>query len=88
MDREVVEQIPKSKRKERQEKQVRKTFTSLIATKKLVEKELVKQQQANFIATWSPSIVKEARDRFHSNFKVGLQAHPLGYMGVNLRLIT
>jgi len=44
----------------------------LIATKKLFARELVKQQQANFIATWSSSIVKKVGDKFHSNFKAGL----------------
>jgi hypothetical protein len=39
----MLSPIRKNKRKERQEKQVRKTFTMLIATKRLVETDLVKQ---------------------------------------------
>ncbi len=35
MDREVAKWIQKTKRKERQEKQARKTFTLLTATEKL-----------------------------------------------------
>jgi hypothetical protein len=49
----------------------------LIITEKMVERELVKQQ-VNFIAAWSSSIVREVRNKIHFNFKVGLQAHPLG----------
>jgi hypothetical protein len=33
---------------------------------------------------WSSLVVKKVGDRFHYNFKIGLQAHLLGYMGVNL----
>jgi hypothetical protein len=54
----------------------------LIAIEKLAKRKLVKQQLANFIATWSSSIVKEVGDKFHSNFKAGLQAHLLKYKGV------
>ncbi len=43
MDREVSKQIQEIKRKEKQEKQAKKTFIVLIAVEKLVEKELVKQ---------------------------------------------
>jgi hypothetical protein len=39
----MLSPIRKNKRKEIQEKQVRKTFTMLIATKRLVETDLVKQ---------------------------------------------
>ncbi len=60
----------------------------LIAIEKLVKRELVKQQRTNFIATWSSSTVKESGDIFHYNFKVGFQAHPLRYRGVNLGEIT
>jgi hypothetical protein len=38
MDKEVAEHIRKSRRKERQEKQVKKTLTMLIAVEKLVKK--------------------------------------------------
>jgi hypothetical protein len=54
----------------------------------MVERKLVKQQQANFIRSWSPSIVREVGNKFHYNFKAGLWAHPLGYKGVNLGEIT
>jgi hypothetical protein len=37
---------------------------------------------------WSSSKVKEAGNRFHYNVKVGLQAHPWGYRGVNLNSTT
>jgi hypothetical protein len=60
----------------------------LTATEKLVERELVKQQWADFIAAWSSSTVRKVGYKFHSNFKVGLWAHPLGYKGVNLGEIT
>jgi len=39
----MLSPIRKKKRKERQEKQVRKTFTMLIAIERLVEIDLVKQ---------------------------------------------
>ncbi len=44
MDSKATKQICESRRKERQEKQARKTFTMLIIVKKLAERELVKQQ--------------------------------------------
>ncbi len=59
MDREAIEQIRENKRKERQEKQVRKTLTLLTIAKKLVERKLVKQQ-VNFIVTWSFSTIRKA----------------------------
>jgi hypothetical protein len=58
MDREVAEQVRESRRKERQEKQenhFKKTLTTLIAIKRMVERELAKQQRANFIVVWSSS---------------------------------
>jgi hypothetical protein len=60
----------------------------LTTTKRLTKKELAKQQIANFIVAWSSSIMKEARDRFHYNFKVSLRTHPCGYKGVNLGSAT
>jgi hypothetical protein len=50
MDREVVEHIKGSKRKE---KQARKTFTMLTIVERLAKRKLVKQQLTNFIAAWS-----------------------------------
>jgi len=47
----------------------------LIGAKTLAEKEFVKQQQANFIAVSLSSLIWEARDKFHYNFKAILQAH-------------
>jgi hypothetical protein len=57
---------------------------ALTIVERQVEKELAKQQQANFIVTWSSLAVREARNRFHCNFKADMQADPLGYRGVNL----
>jgi hypothetical protein len=31
--------------------------------------------------------VRKANDKFHHNFKEGMQAHPFGYKGVNLDLM-
>jgi hypothetical protein len=64
MDREATKQIRESKRKERflKIKKSRKTLIMLIASKKLAKKELIKQQWANFIATWSSLVVKEVGD--------------------------
>jgi hypothetical protein len=88
MDRGVAKHIRKSRRKERQDKQAKKTLITMFVVEKLVERKLVKQQLANFIIPWSSSIVKEARNKFHSNFKASLQAHPLRYRSVNLDEIT
>ncbi len=77
MDREVAKQIQKNKRKQKQ-KQAIITFTLLIITKKLIERKLIKQQRTNFNAIQSFSTIREVKDIFHYNFKVGLQAHPLG----------
>jgi hypothetical protein len=60
----------------------------LTIVEKLVERELVKQQQANFITSWSSSAAKEAGNIFHNNSKASMQAHLLGYMGLNLGEIT
>ncbi len=66
----------------------KKTHTMLIVVERLAERELIKQQWANFIATCSSSAVREVGNKFHYNFKVGLRAHPLGYKGVNIGGIT
>jgi hypothetical protein len=60
----------------------------LTIVEKLVERELVKQQRANFIVAWSSLAIKKARDIFHNNSKASMQAHLLGYMGLNLGEIT
>ncbi len=49
MDREVAEQIRESRRKEKQDKHIKKTFTTLTTIKRMVERELAKQQRTNFI---------------------------------------
>jgi hypothetical protein len=59
----------------------------LIAIEKLVEREL-KQQWANFFIAWSSSTIKKVGNRFHCNFKVGMQADPSRYRGVNLGSTT
>ncbi len=56
--------------------------------KRLVEKKLRKQERVNFILAWSSSIVRKVGNKFHYNFKVGMQAHPIGYMGMNFGSIT
>jgi hypothetical protein len=48
----MLSPIRKNKRKEKQEKQARKTLTVLIVIEKLVERKLVKQQWANFNVAW------------------------------------
>ncbi len=60
----------------------------LTITRKLTERELVKQQWANFIAALSSSAVRKAWNRFHHNFKVNMQANPFGYRSVNLGSTT
>ncbi len=54
------------------------------ATQKLVEK----GARTNFMLVRSTIGVKKARDTFHWNFAMGLRAHPLWYMGVNLGIST
>jgi len=83
MDREAIEQIEKNRRKERQDKQTWKTFTTLTPTERLAKREFAKQW-ANFIVVWSSLVVKEARNKFHYNFKAGMQGRLFGYKGVNL----
>jgi len=55
----MLSPIRKKRKKERQEKQARKAFTMLIAIERLVERELIKQQWANFNVAWSSSTIKE-----------------------------
>jgi hypothetical protein len=40
--------------------------------------------KGTFNANWSISIIKEAGNKFHRNFTIGLKAHPLLYRRVNL----
>jgi len=65
MDKEVVEQIKKKRKKGR------KTFITLTTIERLVERELAKQQ-ANFIATWSSIVVRKVGDIINLNFKEGM----------------
>jgi hypothetical protein len=60
----------------------------LTASKKLAEREFIKQQHVNFIAAWSSSSIREVGDKFHCNFKASMQADPFGYRGVNLGSTT
>ncbi len=60
----------------------------LITIEKLVKKNFVKQQQTNFITTWSSSIVRKVGDLFRYNFKASSWTHLLGYKDVNLGEIT
>jgi hypothetical protein len=60
----------------------------MFVAERAVGKELTKQQRTTFIVAWSFATIKEAKDKFRSNFKEGMQAHPLGYKGVNLGWIT
>jgi hypothetical protein len=60
----------------------------LTTIERLVERELIKQQWANFIVACTSSAFKEARNRFHYSFKASLWVHPLGYKGVNIGEIT
>ncbi len=39
------------------------------------------------MSPWSIVVVKKTRDKFHHKFVVGLRAHPLLYMGVNLGIL-
>ncbi len=64
MDREVAEQIRESRRKEKQDKHIKKTFTTLTTIKRMVERELAKQQRTNFIVVWSSSTNKHAKTNF------------------------
>jgi hypothetical protein len=41
------------------------------------KKEFIKQQLITFIVTWSFVVIKEVGDKFHCNFKEGMQVHPL-----------
>jgi len=37
---------------------------------------------------WFVVAIREASDRFHQNFAMGLKEHPLLYKGVNLGIST
>ncbi len=43
-----------------------------------------KHVRAQFIATWTPTTIKEVGDKFHQNFHASLQVDPQRYMGANL----
>jgi hypothetical protein len=60
----------------------------LIAIKRLIERELVKQQLTNFIVVWSSLVVSEVGNKFYHNFKASMQVDLLGYRGVNFGSIT
>jgi hypothetical protein len=59
----IGKQYNKSKKK-----QGRKTLIMLILIKRLVEREFVKQQQANFIIAWSSSIIRHISLQFQNKF--------------------
>ncbi len=44
-----------------------------------------KNDRIRFTQAWNTLVVKYVSERFHHNFKVGLEAHLLGYEGVNLK---
>ncbi len=92
MDKEATKQNRKNRKKERKYKEARiKTPITLTIVERLkiqAKKELTKQQQINFIITWSSLEVRKAGNKFHRNFKVGMQAVPLGYRGVNFGSTT
>ncbi len=69
-------------------KSLKKTLTTLIIVERLTKKELTKQKQTNFIVVWSSIIIRKVEDIFDYNFKEGMQAHLLRYMGMNLGLTT
>jgi hypothetical protein len=43
-----------------------------------------KHTRIQFSAPWTSTIIKEVGDRFHHNFRVGLQTDLHRYMGANL----
>jgi hypothetical protein len=49
----------------------------LATIERVAKRKFVKQQQANFITTWSSSTIRKARNRFHHNFKANMQTDPL-----------
>jgi hypothetical protein len=57
---------------------------SFTVVERVIYWEFDEQLQAMFILTWLANEVKFVGDKFHQNFQAGLQAHPLGYRGVNL----
>jgi acid phosphatase class B len=69
MDREVVEHIKKTRRKEKQNKHAKKATTTMIIAKQVVERELTRKQQVIFITTWSFAMIKGVKNKFHPNFK-------------------
>jgi len=52
--------IRKTRGKEKQNKQARMASTIMTVTKWAIEREFIRQQQTNFIVTWSFAVVKEA----------------------------
>ncbi len=54
------------------------------ATQKVVNK-LVRTQ---FIAIWTPIVIKEVGDNFHQKFQASLWTNPHKYKVVNLKCIT
>jgi hypothetical protein len=85
MDREVTKHVHK---KTKGKKTSKKNTYNVDYSWKTNWNFFVKQQQANFIATWASLAIRKVGNRFHYNFKVGLWVHPLGYKGVNLNEIT
>jgi hypothetical protein len=55
---------------------------------RIAKNELIKQHRANFILTWSSTLIREIGDRFHHNFKDMMRVHLTKYKGVNLSETT
>jgi hypothetical protein len=52
--------IRKTRGKEKQNKQAKNASTTMTMAKWAIEREFTRQQQTNFIVTWSSAVVKEA----------------------------
>ncbi len=53
-------------------------------TKHIIQKKIERHHKAQSLPNWFAINVKNARDFFHNNFQVGLQANPFECMGWNL----
>ncbi len=88
LGKEVVEKIKQQNKRRKEDKKVKWVVNSLNVAKRAIQKLAKNRARTNFMSAWFVVVIREASDRFHQNFAMGLKEHPLLYKGVNLGIST
>lgn len=88
MEKVVIEEIRVEKRKDKEDKQVKRIVELECATECATWKTVEKGARAQFTIAWTLAVVTEMGDYFHHDFQTCLQIVPHKYMGMNLGCTT